>query len=65
MDKKKPGYSESIREIEDILERFSNEELDVDTLAAQVKRATELINLCKHRLRKAEEDVEAILKDRQ
>lgn len=65
MDKKKPGYSESIREIEEILERFSNEELDVDTLAAQVKRATELINLCKQRLRKAEEDVEAILKDRQ
>ncbi len=65
MNKNKPGYAESIREIEEILGNFSNEELDVDTLAAQVKRATELINLCKQRLRKAEEDVQAILKDQQ
>lgn len=65
MNKNKPGYAESIREIEEILGNFSNEELDVDTLAAQVKRATELINLCKQHLRKAEEDVQAILKDQQ
>ena len=65
MNKNKPGYAESIREIEEILGNFSNEELDVDTLAAQVKRATELINLCKQRLRKAEEDVQAILKVQQ
>ena len=65
MNKNKPGYAESIHEIAEILGNFSNEELDVDTLAAQVKRATELINLCKQRLRKAEEDVQAILKDQQ
>ncbi len=65
MSKKAPGYAEAIREIEEILARFSNEELDVDTLAGQVKRATELIKSCKDRLRKAEEDVEEILKDQQ
>lgn len=63
MSKTKPGYAEAIREIEEILERFSNEELDVDTLAAEVKRATELIKVCKERLRKAEEDVAEILKE--
>lgn len=65
MEKKQPGYTEAIREIETILERFSNEELDVDTLASHVKRATELIKVCKERLRKAETDVEEILKEQE
>ena len=33
----------------------------MDTLAAEVKRATELIASCKERLRKAEEEVNKIL----
>ena len=63
MGKQQVGYTEAIAEIEEILEKFSKEELDVDTLASNVKRATELIKICKQRLRKAESDVEEILKD--
>lgn len=63
MDKKRPGYAEAICEIEQILEKFSNEELDVDTLAENVRRASELIKVCKQRLHKAEQDVEEILKN--
>ena len=59
----KLNYSEAIREIETILDRFSREEFDVDTLAAQVKRATELIRLCKKKLKKAEDDVAKVLKE--
>ena len=36
-------------------------QMDVDSLAAEVKRATELIAGCKSRLRKAEEEVSKIL----
>ena len=63
MGKQQVGYTEAIAEIEEILEKFSKEELDVDTLASNVKRATELIKICKQRIRKAESDVEEILKD--
>lgn len=45
-----PSYTEALAEIERILGRFRNEEMDVDTLAAEVKRATELIALCKARV---------------
>ena len=38
-----------------------SEEMDVDSLAAEVKRATELIASCKARLHKAEEEVSKIL----
>lgn len=61
MAKKEIAYAEAMAEIERILSRFRSEEMDVDSLAAEVKRATELIGLCKERLRKAESDVKKIL----
>lgn len=63
MDKNKTSYTEAIAEIEAILEKFNNEQFDVDALAAQVKRATELIALCRKKLRKAEDDVAKVLKE--
>ncbi len=57
MEKQPKSYSEAIAEVEAILARFTGGELDVDTLAAQVKRATELIAWCRQRLAKAEKDV--------
>lgn len=56
-----PNYAEAIAEIERIIGRFRNEEMDVDSLAAEVRRATELIAACKEKLRKAEEEVNQIL----
>lgn len=54
-------YTAAMAEIERTLARLRSEELDVDTLAAEVKRATELIARCKERLRKTEEEVSKIL----
>ncbi len=54
---KKIGYNDAVRELEEILARLGSEELDVDRMAAEVKRAAELIALCKAKLRKAEEEV--------
>lgn len=61
MAKKELTYAEAMAEIEKILARMRNEEMDVDSLATEVKRATELISKCKTRLRKAEEEVNKIL----
>ena len=56
-----PTVAGLVSQIEKILARFRNEEMDVDSLTAEVKRATELIAGCKSRLRKAEEEVSKIL----
>ena len=61
MAKKELTYAEAMAEIEKILERLRNEEMNVDGLAAEVKRATELIASCKARLRKTEADVSKVL----
>ena len=61
MAKKELTYTEAMAEIEKILARLRSEEMDVDGLAAEVKRATELIASCKARQRKAEEKVNKVL----
>ena len=59
---KELSYAEAIAEVEQIVAKFANGQMDVDTMAADVKRATELIALCKARLAKAEKEVAEILK---
>lgn len=63
MATKKTTYKEAISEIEEILEKIENEELDVDELAEQVSRVSALITICKEKLHKTEAEVEKILKD--
>lgn len=58
---KTPSYEEAMAEIEAILARFRSEEMNVDELAARVRRASELIALCKERLYKAETEVKEVL----
>ncbi len=59
--KQEPTYAEAMAEIEKILARFRNDEMDVDSLAAEVRRATELIAWCRQRLHKAQEEVDKVL----
>lgn len=61
MASKKLTYSEAVAEIEQILSRLKSEQIDVDRLSAEVKRATELIAQCKARLVEVEATVKAQL----
>ena len=61
--KKQIKYGEAISEIESILKKIENEELDVDELTAKVKRVSELLSICKEKLHSTEEEVDKILKD--
>ena len=57
------SYKEAMQEIEAILRSLREEQNSVDTLAERVARATELIALCRAKLRKAEEDVAKVLEE--
>ena len=63
MATKKVTYNEAISEIEKILGKIENEELDVDELAEKVKRVSLLLKTCKDKLLKTNEQVEQILKE--
>jgi exodeoxyribonuclease VII small subunit len=62
-EKQQIKYGEAIEEIEKILKQIENEELDVDDLTSKVKRVSELLSICKTKLRTTEEEVEKIIKD--
>ena len=55
------GQTLTLAEVEQILARFNTQQMDVDMLAAEVKRATELIAQCKERLVRAEREVAEVL----
>jgi len=61
MATKKITYTEAFTELESILEQIEGDDLDVDNLASQVKRAAELIKFCKGKLRDTEEDIRKVI----
>ncbi|PLX00272.1 MAG: exodeoxyribonuclease VII small subunit [Marinilabiliales bacterium] len=61
MAKKQIKYSDAIAEIEEIIAKIEDEELDVDELSDKVGRVSELIKLCRNKLSKTEEEIEKIL----
>ncbi|MDE5611958.1 MAG: exodeoxyribonuclease VII small subunit [Odoribacter sp.] len=62
MEEKKLSYKEAMTEIEDIVAKLEDNQLDVDELSGKVKRVSELIAYCKSKLHETEEEVEKILK---
>ena len=63
MTNKKISYNEAMTEIEEILEKIENEELDVDELAEKVKRVSVLLKTCKDKLHKTNQQIEQVLKE--
>lgn len=57
------GYAEAVAELEEILSELEGDDVDVDHLAAQVKRAADLIELCRGRLDLARTEITRIVAD--
>ena len=58
---KKMTYAEAFEELQQIVSEMEEGETSIDELAAKVKRAAELIRLCKRKLQETETDVQQIL----
>jgi exodeoxyribonuclease VII small subunit len=56
-------YEALMAELQAIVKKMESDELDVDQLSEQLKRAQELIKLCKDKLTKTEADIKRILSD--
>lgn len=60
---KENTYQEAYEELQTLVQDIENGEISVDELAIKVKRAAELIKICKQKLTTTEEDVNEILKE--
>jgi exodeoxyribonuclease VII small subunit len=57
------GYADALAELEGILEEIEDDAVDVDVLAARVKRAAELLRVCRSRITAARDEVDRIVAD--
>lgn len=63
MAKKKIKYEEAVALLEEIVDKMENDELDIDQLSDQLKRAKELVKLCKDKLTKTDEEIKKLLSE--
>ena len=63
MAKKEFSFTEAVKEIDKILNEIESGKLDIDKLAGEVKRASELIRQCQKKLRTTEEEINNIFRE--
>ncbi|HRM57189.1 MAG TPA: exodeoxyribonuclease VII small subunit [Prevotella sp.] len=63
MPKKEIKYEEAVAQLEKIVDKMENDELDIDQLSDQLKRAKELVKLCKDKLTKTDEEIKKLLSE--
>ena len=63
MSKKVVKYSDAIGELNAILDDLQSERVDVDEVSVKVKRAVELVSLCREKIEKTELEVRKIVKE--
>ena len=55
------NYEQAMKELEAIVTKMESDELDLDAMSDQLKRAQSLIKTCRDKLTKTEEDIKRIL----
>lgn len=63
MMEEKLTYKQAITEIEEIVDKIENEDIDVDELSGMVKHVSVLLKFCKDKLYKTEKEVNEILEN--
>ena len=54
-------YEEAVRQLEAIVDKMERGELDIDSMAAQLKQAQELVKLCKQKLKLTDDEIQKLL----
>ena len=50
-------YTAAFEELKEIVDQLENDSISVDELSEKMKRATELMKICKDKLTKTEEEI--------
>ena len=63
MVRKDLKYEEAMATLEHIIARMENNELDLDTMSEELKKAKQLIKLCKDKLTKTDQEIRKLLNE--
>lgn len=61
--KKNITYEEAVNQLESIVSKMENNQLNIDELSEQLKTAQALIKMCNDKLTQTEQDIKKILED--
>ena len=61
---KEMKYEAALAELQAIVRKMENDDLDIDQMSDQLKHAQELIKLCKDKLTKTDEEIKKILAEK-
>lgn len=61
--KQEQKYEKAFRELQTIVRSMESDELDIDQMSEQLKRAQGLIKLCKDKLTKTDDEIKRILSE--
>ncbi|MEQ8712878.1 MAG: exodeoxyribonuclease VII small subunit [Cyclobacteriaceae bacterium] len=64
MAKKTLSYSSALAELQEIMEKIDNNDVDIDDLSKLVKRANELTQFCEAKLKKVEQELENTINEK-
>lgn len=56
-------YTQAYTELQDIVNEIESSEISIDELDTRIKRASELLKICKDKLFKTEKNVQEILEE--
>ncbi len=59
--KKNFKYEEAVEQLEQIVRKMENDELDIDSLTDELRKAQELIKLCKEKLTSTDAEIKKML----
>ena len=63
MENNEMKYEKTVSELEEIVDKMERDELDIDQLSEQLKRAKVLVKLCKDKLTKTDEEIKKLLSE--
>ena len=63
MVRKDLKYEEAMATLEQIVARMENNELDLDTMSEELKKAQQLIKLCKDKLTKTDREIRKLINE--
>ncbi|EGN57262.1 hypothetical protein PRBRB14_23790 [Hallella multisaccharivorax DSM 17128] len=61
MAKQELKYEDAVHQLETIVEKLEDNELGIDELSTELKKAQQLIKLCKDKLTKTDVEIKKIL----
>lgn len=63
MENNEMKYEKAVSELEEVVDKMERDELDIDQLSEQLKRAKVLVKLCKDKLTKTDEEIKKLLSE--